>query len=298
MTHQQVVEKFKEGKARRGSRIFAEGDNLYSFGTHFKLAVRRQSKDGNEWFLLNGDKYSNSTSAHQSITYSVFSGSPRVAFSAIRAAGIDPMECDLIDFIPDASRHIHSDEAGFDTFKNEMPFGAEYKEWKDYEGKITSKSFHRVGSALLRQGQKYYLCSMDEGSYFVSLLPHKVATVKKAFEALKPYEATAAEANGQQVQRQGEWFFIETSKPAAIKQKDFKSKYVLPSEDSSSNLHVASKGVSFNEYHFVKGSIYHRDPITLKSSGDHKTLRLEKGSVFVAVLNKAVKSWSASGRVD
>ena len=46
----------------KGSRIFFEGDILYSYGYHFPLAVK--SKKG---YVLNGDRYSVSTSKQQII---------------------------------------------------------------------------------------------------------------------------------------------------------------------------------------------------------------------------------------
>jgi hypothetical protein len=50
MNHKTVVQRFSEGKNYHGSKIFAEGDILYSFGRHFPLAVRR---NGNGKYLLN-----------------------------------------------------------------------------------------------------------------------------------------------------------------------------------------------------------------------------------------------------
>ena len=69
-----VVEKFLEGITnKRASNFFSKGDALYSFGEHFELAIRRAKEDNlqnkKEWFLLNGDKYSITTSQHQGVTF-------------------------------------------------------------------------------------------------------------------------------------------------------------------------------------------------------------------------------------
>ena len=50
---------------RNGSHFFFEGDTLYSWGTHFPLAVKCPSG-----YLLNGDHYSHNTAQHQGIARS------------------------------------------------------------------------------------------------------------------------------------------------------------------------------------------------------------------------------------
>src|SRR5512145_2057508 len=101
-SHKQVIKAFKDGKARHGSRIFADWQNLYSFGTHYVLATRgdkaRNTKTGKDWFLLNGDKFSNSTSRHQGLTYEYFKDYPRISFTALRAADLSPHDVTVIDW--------------------------------------------------------------------------------------------------------------------------------------------------------------------------------------------------------
>ncbi|HBI47504.1 MAG TPA: hypothetical protein DDX93_02080 [Smithella sp.] len=294
MNHKTVVQRFSEGKNHRGSRIFAEGNTLYSYGRHFPLAVRR-GEEGQEWYLLNGDKYSVSTSKHQGITYSVFSDSPRVSFTALNAAGISYNSCKLVDFQKDAYDSAFKGDKNFLNFKSLVPVGAEYHESKDKEGNIISKSFHRIGAVVLEQNKKHFICSMDEGSYFVSLLPKRVKTVQEAFEVLKPARVKVFEKYGGKYQRQGEWFFIPEIF-IKIEEKDFQKSAALPSADSSSNLHVCTRLKKIGKRYFVKGIIKHRNPRTNRRA-DHKPLKLGEG-IYEAVCNTAKGNWSASGRVD
>ncbi len=61
-----VTKAWKEGKKRKGNSMFTDGITVYSWGEHFPIAT----KIGNK-ILFNSDKYSNSTSKHQSYTRSV-----------------------------------------------------------------------------------------------------------------------------------------------------------------------------------------------------------------------------------
>lgn len=291
MNHKTVVQRFKEGKNYRGSRIFTEGDVLYSYGRHFPLAVRR-GEPGQEWYLLNGDKYSVSTSKHQRITYSVFSDSPRVSFTALSAARIYYDDCKLIDFQKDEFKTSFPEDDDFYNFKKTIPAGAEYHEQKYKNGEIHSKSYHRIGAVVLEQDKKHYICSMDEGSYFVSLLPKRVKTVQEAFEVLKP--ARIRKGNITDYKRQGEWFFIKSD--IMIKEKDFQKSAALPSADSSSNLHVCTRLKKIGKRYYVKGIIRHRNPRTNRRA-DHKPLKLGEG-IYEAICNTAKGNWSASGNVD
>jgi hypothetical protein len=302
MNHKTVVQRFSEGKNYHGSRVFAEGNVLYSYGRHFPLAVRR-GEPGKEWYLLNGDKYSISTSQHQGITYSVFRNSPRVSFTALSAAGINYQACKLVDFTKDKTDSADSEDDNFADFKKNMPVGAEYHETKDKEGNITGKWYHRIGGAVLEQNKKYYLCAMDEGSYFISLLPKRVKTVQEAFDSLKPKIVRDIETAdfGRntvhiEVKRQGEWFFIPSPAGISIKEKDFEKSAALPSADSSSNLHICTRLKKIGKKYFVKGIVRHRNPQTNRRA-DHKPVKL--GDVIhQAVCNTAKGNWSASGRVD
>jgi hypothetical protein len=223
----------------------------------------------------------------------------------LNAAGISYNSCKLIDFTKDAHEWCSKDDGEtFKNFKNNMPIGAEYHESKDKEGNVISKSYHRIGAVILEQGKNHYVCGMDEGSYFISLLPKKVKTVKEAFESLKPKEVREIEKssgdpnsilNGIEIKRQGEWFFIPML-TIKIKEKDFEKSAALPSADSSSNRHVCTRLKKIGKKYFVKGTVYHRNPLNNRRA-DHKPLKLGEG-IFQAVCNTAKGNWSANGRVD
>lgn len=91
--------------ARTGN-VFADGDVLYSYGYHFKLAVAlRDNKGQAVGILLNGDKYSVSTSRHQSNAESraMRSGLPfaTIPFSALASAGVEGLaRVEILDTRP------------------------------------------------------------------------------------------------------------------------------------------------------------------------------------------------------
>jgi len=99
----QVIANFAKqtGKYTHGSRgrsnqynIWYSGRVLYSFGTHFPLAVRHQDArvDDAEGFgcgvqyIINGDKYSSSTSSHQRECIGSLKENVQIPFSALEEA--------------------------------------------------------------------------------------------------------------------------------------------------------------------------------------------------------------------
>lgn len=65
-SHEEVAQNWIKGKKSTGSRMFTDGRIIYSYGTHFPIAVKL---DG-DVILFNKDKYSRSTSKHQSHVHS------------------------------------------------------------------------------------------------------------------------------------------------------------------------------------------------------------------------------------
>jgi len=300
--HHDVVSGFKSGKEYRGGNVFASDGVLYSYGHHFPLAIRRPAefnhKDKTEWYLLNGDKYSVSTSKHQSITYSVFREYPRVSFTALRAAGLHYRTVEVIDWCGDEWEAVYAGDDNFDTFRLTVPVGAEYHEHKDDDGNITQKSYHRIGAVVLRQEDQYYLCAMDEGSDFISLLPCEVYTVGEAYDSLKPEIVKTAIAQGEDVKRQGEWFFIPVNQLMLpkIRKKDYLPKIALPAADASSNQHICTRTYKNGDQYLVKGIVRHISPQNRRRA-DHRAVKLGD-MVHMAVCNTTKGNWSASGRVD
>lgn len=59
-----IATAFANGATKgKGSHLFIDGDTIYSYGYHFPIA--RRNADGTVW--INPDKYSVSTSRHQSL---------------------------------------------------------------------------------------------------------------------------------------------------------------------------------------------------------------------------------------
>jgi hypothetical protein len=157
-----VIEKFKKGVDKRyaGMSVFAQDGKLHSFGTHFTLAIRRgagtNKKDNTDWILLNGDMYSRVTNRHQAVTFNVLKGYPRVAFSAIEAAGLRSDTCNVIDWTGDIYGICHEGDPGFETFRRDAPTGTTINEgstnYQYVDGKYTpldsplkTLKYHRIG---------------------------------------------------------------------------------------------------------------------------------------------------------
>lgn len=100
---------------RRTSRnkIFAIGDSIYSYGTHFEMGrVLRDAKGKPRGWLLNGDRYSNTTSGHQSRVRGALAvadtGLPSVIipYEALGAAGVDLDSVEIIEATSDRFESI------------------------------------------------------------------------------------------------------------------------------------------------------------------------------------------------
>jgi hypothetical protein len=315
LSHQDVVRKFSEGVTnKRGSRVFSEGDALYSYGYHFTLAQRRRGEDnlvdGQPWYLLNGDKFSASTSGHQSYTFQYFRQYPRVSFSAIDSARLDHRTAVLVDFVRDTQEVVSAGDEGFETFERRVPDGATLSVRSDRDGNPLYKSWHRIGGAVLRCPRREldFLCAMDEGSYFVSQLPRKVRKVSEAFEALKPARVKAALRAGVEVVRQGEWFCVrQEGMPMGLRLKDFRAAFELPRTNQRSNIHLATRGVRVRQRFYIMGRLRHVRPGGWWSegrgrtgTGEHRTVKFDKGVVYEAIRNTSRGDWSSSaaGGVD
>ena len=146
-THSAVVYNyfFAKGAERRkyckGSKVFYEGDVLYSFGTHFELAVKCR----NGGYVLNGDRYSSTTSGHQSLTRSVAERHKQettnrvthhciIPFSALQAAEVKPEDVFILDVTEDT----------WETVKRKNP----------KTGEMEEHQIHHLGASLVRVGSK------------------------------------------------------------------------------------------------------------------------------------------------
>jgi hypothetical protein len=90
-SHWAIAHRFASGATRgRGSRVFIENDKIYSYGHHFILATRKEDGD---WgcgvkFIVNGDRYSVSTSGHTNLVIHACKPNVQIPYSALDAAGL------------------------------------------------------------------------------------------------------------------------------------------------------------------------------------------------------------------
>lgn len=333
-SHSEIVQRFKDGKTKgSASNMYIEGDVMYSYGHHFPLIVRTQ------WgYILNADKYSSSTSNHQSHCRDL--ATIQVPFTALHQAGIvfansyalpeEFKKVDLVDHdeqrndITGYKQWIPEDgklENGKGEYKRIAP--AQWNALPEIERETWEEcTERRPEAAVLRKDDKYYLSSMDGQNYFISLLPEPVQTVAEAFESLKPTEVKGMtdatlgwhrgiqyeDPTGGQYTRQGEWFFTPvTELPIAlvIKGKSLSPKQIMARiYKTMQHDYVLPRPDSSSHHHtatrgdMINGALYVSGSIRHE---EHKMLRLSKAdspALFIAYRNRAVNSWSAGGRVD
>jgi hypothetical protein len=195
-----------------GGNIFYEEDKLYSYGRHFPLAVR--CRNG---YILNGDRYSNTTSGHQSLTRSMAENHNKettnrkthhciIPFSALHAAGIELEDVTIVDVTDDS----------YETVKRRNP----------KTGEIEEHRIHHLGASLIRRGTMRYLSSIDSSSrrhsyYLVELRSRRVNKVVDGYRDL------AANLNDEQyskyllgdIRRQGEYFLEPHSELSTMELK-------------------------------------------------------------------------------
>lgn len=281
-SHDKVAELFSQGQGATGHNMYSSmsGGNLrlYSYGSHFILAVKLKA----EYYLLNGDTYSSSTSKHQSHTRTHCVPNIIVPFSALREAGIDERDLEkliVIDRTRDHTREI------------------EYKDYKTREMKTREE--HLLGACVFKHGRKYLLSGVDTdaknwgGGYFLVELRKPVKTVEEAFESLRPKDLQPDD----NYIRQGEFFFVPQSigtrelkklRPKAVIMKS-KNLAVIVGSNDSGNPHIARDVfmVKKNEV-YARGSVRHPQ---------HKMINL--GETWHKVLiNQAKASFSSGGNVD
>lgn len=247
MNHAEVVRRFAEQVANRrgavewrGHSVLCDGRALYSYGRHFPLAVLVGERSGRRIFLKNGDRYSVSTSQHQSLTQRACDG-PTTSFDALQRAGVDPLRAylsgadvvsdevldgtvqaaRLLDYREDERTYlqredadspwVHSDygERKGETFRR-PPVGmlVPYRARGAAPGPYLTAYWHILGGLLLEQAGRYLLATLDEISYCVIQLPGPARTVAEAEDILRPAEVRRALRKGADVRRQGEWFAV------------------------------------------------------------------------------------------
>ncbi len=284
------------------------------------ICVRRN----NGKFIVNGDKFTVTTSHHQSLLQNRLMGHSyfTTSFSALEdfVGGVSTIslmrsrrglfaerlrnEVEIVDNTKDlqASYDPNNDvfrDAGDVYTWEQLPQGAEIRYQSEYskEGTFLGHqihSAHMAASAVFKYGEHYALASMDEQQFFVSILPRPVDSVSDAFCSLKPEEVEEAESKGMEIYRQGEWFFIPhlTGKEAREQYNRMESEFKLVGRNGG-NPHVATRGEWLREgVAEVSGRIRH---------DEHRTLQLSWSNdpvIFIAMENTALISHSAAGKVD
>lgn len=302
MNNSEIVERFFDG-ATKGknytSNLYIEDRILYSYGTHFPLAVRLPNRK----YIMNADRYSHTTSIHQRLCWkhhpamTSFGMLDQIfAYSAEKLAYGNILILDQTENVKEIKvyRHIITSEIITREQRNNMP-------------RMKAINYHliyetRPGGLILRyidyDKARYFLASMDGNQYFISELPEPVVTVERAFEILKPKEI-----GNQEFKRQGEWFFVEL--PIEEKEvrkiwKVLKPKFILPMENNQSNPHTCTRGgFVMNLPEPIKG--LRADQIIVGGQinhPEHRQLKLnviykKEWKLFVAYENNAINSWSA-----
>ena len=299
-----LIDRFTKG-AERGSasHMFIEGDVIYSYGHHFALAIRQDWGAGVA-YLLNGDRYSSSTSSHQSQCISHLKSNAQVPFSALQAASLTDRDLPK----PDLRIVAHRPDEYHQTCKHcgrEITYGdaatgkPEYYHVNDCtpicrETEGETVSHHVLGAVVLKHEDRFFLSSIDdqEGwrarAYFLCWLPEPVSSVEQAFESLVPDKIHKAKASGIEVRRQGDIFVMATT--LATRQIRAATEYRYRVFDTT---HVATEAR-------INGAVYIRGTLRHEPNGrrpQHVLLRLGN-SWWIAVKNLALASWNAVGSVD
>lgn len=272
MNNTDVAESFARGESSaKGSNFYHDGQALYSYGSHFIVALRLAGGG----FILNADRYSNSTARHQSIARSVLGDDNLLSFRTLEALGAYGMDAlrsiKIIDTTESQEREI------------------EYTDPKTQERKI--RTDHLLGSTLFCFEGRFFLSSTDASAkswgqgYFIVELPEPCAAVHDAYNVLAPLDLRESD----DYVRQGEFFFRKTGKATKelnglLQDKNLAAVMGNPEGNRHEAREVRTDGESF----FARGTVRHPE---------HKMLSL--GNEWHEVLiNRAVNSWGGLGMVD
>jgi hypothetical protein len=289
---------YEDGKTPNGN-LFFEKEILYSYGYHFPLAV-----DLGRLYVLNGDKYSVTTSGHQSKLFRLVPNSMRVEipFSA------------LASMMTAKGKRIYAQS---DVAKEVMKFNV--IDWENDRyldtGRLNKQGEpimdHVLGGSLFEYEGSYFVTGMDlsgvdpRGMFFLTEIATEQiekfgepTSMVEAMELLKPDEIKKAEEVGCEVYRQGEHFFIEVT-DKHFKVGDVQKPYMIKNmAEDREDRHYASEGFMMDGMQFVRGIVKH-------TGRQHRMLKLYKEGTkakdrkwFAQHESVQANSWSASGNVD
>lgn len=317
-----------------GGNVYFDGDTIYSYGRHFPMGIRIVREDGSVWFLLNGDTYSSSTSAHQRYIRRAVRGLDYfiVPFSALERAQVDRREIVPIETEGERTWTGRYKSRAYNSKTGRRDGPMEEHEYQD----------HLMGSTLFKvpmpvygtreeytwQEQvgtedAYFLSGLDtsgvqpRSSFFLTRLVRPCTSVADAYESLKPEAVQLAEAQRTDVLRQGEWFFIQGGQDAQTT-LDILERHAMRIREKASNRiefdwpftgqvvveltgslpDSSQRGTRHyaNRVAKVGGAVWVRGSI-IHGAKEHRVLRLGK-TWYRAVENCQLGSWSALGRVD
>jgi hypothetical protein len=293
---------------RSAGNVYYYGDELYSYGGHFILAIRGDFGSGIRC-LVNGDVYSSSTSQHTSMVIQTCKPNIQIPFSAMREAGINPRNIEIIDRTQDQTWEICPICGGTMVPHPTDVKLVHQKSGKDIcldkEGNPARPLWrHRLGAVLFKHGKKKYLSSFDEQetgrqAYFLCELPKtKLMKVEEVYELLKPTAVQIAEQTHSLVRRQGDFFFIQAESKEQPMSKTIRKDdkfHIERDQRIGESSHVASFALLHGKKLIaVKGVITHAPKGRSKT---HKRLCLGK-TWFYPAKNTAIQGWTAAGNVD
>lgn len=146
----EIMEGMTTKQPLRASNVFVEGDRVFSYGHHFELArPLRDKRKRVRAYLLNGDRYSNTTNKHQSSVRQALARSkaPSVIlpYSALEAAGVDRDSIQLVHVKKDRweTRHHRT---------TELPQGFVSRTEALYEERLRSRD--DIEAAINRYGYR------------------------------------------------------------------------------------------------------------------------------------------------
>jgi hypothetical protein len=292
----------------RHSNVYAIGDELFSYGSHFTLALHL------EWgFLLNGDRYSASTTQQQWKLRHVMNGGrpwdpnkgegyPHiiVPFEALAAARIDLTTVVPVDSKPDRFEPVQ--------VTGPAPSWATDSDYLDQwvrdsnavlnaDGTYTyDEQRHFLGESLFRATvygrspnydtrEAYFISAwdnQDRNTYFLSELPHAVDSLDEAYEALKPETVKRGEREGRRIVRQGDIFAVETevttralTKAGAVRER---MAPLLGTNHVATEVAVLPNGATL-----ARGFLHHKPPFR---DSDHRRQRI--GNTWAVIVKNTV----------
>lgn len=294
------------------------GRQLLSYGTHFVLA---EIMGDREWWLLNADTYSVSTSRHQSETRSALAGTGLpmllVPFSCLREAEIIRNTIVPVDIRPDRTEKItHTVRTWAEVPESrksehyspeDMPAGlVDYYAFKNADGLYQwTVSRHWLGDSLFKATYNtrvrdddgnyatrtaYFLSSFDyqesQPLYFLAELPQwaEPTSVEQAIECLKPDAVKLAEAGGLTVTRQGDVFAVPTPE---VSTSHFRGHERVKGARILGVNHTATESVVMPEGTYARGILRH-SPEQSWRAPEHKRQRMGDGKTWHYLVKNTV----------